>query len=175
MATPSDKAHLVSAFPNLAKENFAIVCPPCERYNCLAYAVGDTGQPWSNVPPDYWPPEVPRSPTVAGLERLFRWLGFKKCGGPRLETGYQKVALYGKQGEWTHAALQTPNGRWRSKLGKGELIEHETPNGVAGPAAIDRSADRYGPGVYGVDRSNRYKYEESYGRSQVYMIRKRKT
>ena len=35
-------------------------------------------------------------------------------------------------GMWTHAALQTPNGRWRSNLGEGPLIEHQTPHGVSG-------------------------------------------
>ena len=174
MAMPNDKAQLIRIFPNLANEDFEIVCPPCERYNCLAYAVGDTSQPWSDEPQDYWPPEVLRDPTIAGLERLFRWLGLRKRDRSMLEVGYQKVALYGNQGLWNHVALQMPNGRWRSKLGKGALIEHETPNGVAGPASIDRRADRYGPGVHGVDRRIRYKYEESYGRPQAYM-RKRKT
>ena len=172
MAMPNDQAQLISIFPNLANENFEIVGPPSARYNCLAYAAGDTSQPWSDEPGDYWPPAVPRDPTIQGLAKLFRWLGFKKCGSPRLERGYQKVALYGKRGEWQHAALQMPNGRWRSKLGYLALIEHDTPNGVAGLAPIDRSAERYGPGVYGVDRRSRYKDEASYGRPQVYMRRR---
>ena len=170
MATPSDRARLIRDFPNLASEDFEIVCQACDAYNCIAYAAGDTGRPWSDEPEDYWPPQVLRNPTIRGLENLFKWLGFKKCHGPRLEPGYQKVALYASKNLWTHAALQMQNGCWRSKLGKkGPLIEHQTPHGVAGPAAFDRSSDRWGPGVSGVNRSSRDKDEESYGRPYVYM------
>lgn len=173
MATLNERLRLIRAFPNLSNEEFEIICPECTRYNCIAYAAGDTSQPWGDEPGYCWPREVPRSPTIGGLENLFRWLGFKKCRGPRLESGYQKVALYAYQGFWTHAALQMPNGRWRSKVGKGgPLIEHQTPRGVASPAAIDRSADRYGPGVYGVNRSRRENDVESYGRPYVYMRRR---
>ena len=132
MATPSDLRRLIRDFPKLVDEEFEIICPASDRYNCVAYAAGDTGQPWSDEPEDYWPPQVARNPSIAGLENLFRWLGFKKCNGPKLEASYQKVALYASQGLWTHAALQMPNGRWRSKLGIGVLIEHRTPLSVTG-------------------------------------------
>ena len=144
MATSSDLRRLIRDFPNLADEEFEIICPVSDRYNCIAYTAGDTSQPWSDEPEDYWPPQVARSPTVQGLENLFRWLGFKKCRGPRPETGYQKVALYGSKGLWEHAALQMPDGRWRSKLGRGMLIQHESPHSLAG---------------------------ETYGRPQAYMRR----
>ena len=32
----------------------------------------------------------------------------------------------------THAARQLPNGKWTSKLGKAEDVEHESPEDVAG-------------------------------------------
>ena len=173
MATLGERQRLIRAFPNLANEDFDIICPESTRYNCIAYAAGDTSQPWGDEEGYHWPEEVTTSPTIRGLENLFKWLGFKKCHGPRLEPGYQKVALYANQGFWQHAALQMPNGRWRSKLGKGgPLIEHQTPRGVASPAAIDRSADRYGLGVYGVDRSRGGSDVESYGRPYVYMRRR---
>ncbi len=121
MATPSDLRRLTRDFPNLARGEFQVVCPASDRYNCVAYAAGDTSQPWSDELEDFWPLQVARDPTIRGLEKLFRWLEFKKCNGPRLEGAYQKVALYASKGLWTHAALQMPNGRWRSKLGKGVL------------------------------------------------------
>lgn len=133
MVTPNEHARLIRDFPNLANEEFEVICPASDGYNCVAYAAGDTGQPWSDEPQDYWPPQVDRDPTVRGLEKLFKWLGCAKCRGPRPEPGYQKVALYGSQNLWTHAALQTPGGRWRSKLGReGPLIEHQTPHGLSG-------------------------------------------
>jgi hypothetical protein len=51
---------------------------------------------------------------------------------PRVGTGYLKVALYESNGFYTHAARQLPDGRWTSKLGKAEDIEHDDPHAVAG-------------------------------------------
>ncbi len=48
------------------------------------------------------------------------------------QPGYVKVALYGSGFTHTHAARQLPTGKWTSKLGKGEDIEHDTPGDVAG-------------------------------------------
>jgi hypothetical protein len=42
------------------------------------------------------------------------------------------VALYGNDLLYTHAARQLPGGRWTSKLGKAEDIQHDTPGVVAG-------------------------------------------
>jgi hypothetical protein len=49
-----------------------------------------------------------------------------------LEDGYEKVALYGNTFLYSHAARQLPNGKWSSKLGRSEDIEHDTPDDVAG-------------------------------------------
>jgi hypothetical protein len=51
-----------------------------------------------------------------------------------LEPGIEKVAIYADlpADSWTHAARQLPNGRWTSKLGDFEDIEHDTPEGLAG-------------------------------------------
>lgn len=124
---------LTRAFPKLVSEGYEIICPPSDAYNCIAYAAGDTSQIWDDDQPNYWPPGVERSPTIDGLVAVFRRLGFKRCRSNRLEAGYQKVALYSQQGNWTHAALQMPNGLWRSKMGAGELIEHQSPLSISGP------------------------------------------
>jgi hypothetical protein len=49
-----------------------------------------------------------------------------------LEPGFEKVALFGSSLYYTHAARQLPNGKWTSKLGKAEDIEHDSPDIVAG-------------------------------------------
>ena len=49
--------------------------------------------------------------------------------GP-LQDGYEKIAIYALDGEPTHAARQLDTGRWTSKLGKHEDIEHDTPGRV---------------------------------------------
>ena len=72
----------------------------------------------------YWPDYATRSDSIESLIEAFAGLGFQQCQDSSLESGYEKVALYEKQGVWKHAALQTPTGRWRSKMGEGPLIEH---------------------------------------------------
>jgi hypothetical protein len=41
-----------------------------------------------------------------------------------VEPGYEKVALYALAGLPKHAARQLPGGRWTSKLGPLEDVEH---------------------------------------------------
>lgn len=148
MATPNDRTRLIGEFPKLAYEDFEIIHPPSDTYNCIAYAAGDITDWWSYRPEYYWPPDVPRSPTIDGLRALFVKRGYKKCNGPKLEPLYDKVALYAEFGAWTHAALQMSSGRWRSKLDVGELIEHQSPGSLVGGR---------------------------YGRPQVYMRRRKQT
>jgi hypothetical protein len=70
---------------------------------------------------------------LSALEEAFRALGYESCAmDAGLESGFVKVALYGSGFSYTHAARQLPNGKWTSKLGSGEDIEHESPDDVAG-------------------------------------------
>jgi hypothetical protein len=39
--------------------------------------------------------------------------------------GEEKICLYAKNGKPTHAARQLSNGRWTSKLGPDEDVEHD--------------------------------------------------
>ena len=59
-------------------------------------------------------------------------LGYEQCDDSDPEDGYQKVALYEVQGEFQHVAAQMTNGRWRSKMGKGPVIEHYNPESLSG-------------------------------------------
>ena len=54
------------------------------------------------------------------------------CGNGSLEDGYEKVAIYARDGELTHAARQLRDGRWTSKLGKYEDIEHDSLEALYG-------------------------------------------
>ena len=56
---------------------------------------------------------------------------YEPCESSHVEDGHQKVALYEVQGQAKHAALQMPNGRWRSKMGRGPLIEHRSPESLS--------------------------------------------
>jgi len=59
-------------------------------------------------------------------------MGYEICTNAGLEVGFDKIALYGKDGEWQHASRQLANGKWTSKLGNEEDIEHATPKDLSG-------------------------------------------
>ncbi len=121
-----------SDFPRLTPGNHRITSPATTDYNCVAWAAGDTENWWQAG--DYWLPEDwPEDDFGLGaLEAAFRALGYKSCArDATLEPGFTKVALYGSRLLYTHAARQLPSGKWTSKLGKGEDIEHDTPDDVS--------------------------------------------
>jgi len=50
----------------------------------------------------------------------------------QLEDGFEKVAIYEAEGlGFMHVAIQLSDGRWTSKLGQDEYIEHNSPEGLA--------------------------------------------
>ena len=133
MASSSWVDILALAFPKLTSEGFEVVGQPSARYNCIAYAAGDASEWWSSAEEDYyWPDYATRSDSVESLVEVFVGLGFERCQDSSLESGYEKVALYEERGTWKHAALQTPSGRWRSKMGEGPVIEHFSPESLSG-------------------------------------------
>lgn len=118
-------------FPRLTADNHRRTSPPTPEYNCIAWSAGDTERWWQ--PGLYWPVEVsPDDYGVSVLIRAFQSLGYETCEDGNQELGFEKVALYGSSSFYTHAAKQLPDGRWTSKLGKAEDIEHESPDDVAG-------------------------------------------
>jgi hypothetical protein len=120
-------------FPRLTPDNARTTSPPSPDYNCVAWAVGDTEHWWQ--PGVYWPiPVAPDAYGISALAQALRAVGFEPCADGRPEAGYDKVALYSDGLFYTHAARQLPNGRWTSKLGRSEDIEHDTPDAVAGGA-----------------------------------------
>lgn len=58
---------------------------------------------------------------------MFETLGFESCDSDTFEPGTDKVAIYVKDGQPVHAAIQRSRwgGRWRSKLGGDADIEHD--------------------------------------------------
>ena len=121
-----------AAFPRLTRNNHRLTSPPCIDYNCIAWSVGDVDH-WLQ-PGVFWPTQVhPEDYGIGVLEQMFRSLGYGDCGmDVSLEVGFEKVALFGSSLYYTHAARQLPNGKWTSKLGRAEDIEHDTPADVAG-------------------------------------------
>jgi hypothetical protein len=75
----------------------------------------------------------PDDATVANLLAALAAVGFAECPDGEPEPGFEKIAVYGHgPTEYTHAARLLASGRWSSKLGTDALIEHDTPEAVAG-------------------------------------------
>ncbi|MDE3259213.1 MAG: hypothetical protein OYM47_15385 [Gemmatimonadota bacterium] len=123
---------LIEAFPNLSEEGFEFVEQSSERYNCIAYAAGDVTELWWPNPYCYWPPWATYDNRIVSLKEVFAGLDYEQCDDSKAEIGYEKVALYEIQGRFQHASLQMPNGRWRSKMGPGPVIEHFNPESLSG-------------------------------------------
>ena len=119
-------------FPRLTDQNHRITSPPTTDYNCIAWSVENTKRWWQ--PGVYWP--IPADQEECGLGNLveaLRSLGFAECDDGMLEEGFDKVALYGSGSFlYTHAARQLRSGKWTSKLGRSEDVEHDSPEDLAG-------------------------------------------
>ena len=55
----------------------------------------------------------------------FESIGFTRCDTFDLEAEFEKVAIFANETGPTHASKQLSDGRWSSKLGVFEDIEHE--------------------------------------------------
>jgi hypothetical protein len=121
-------------FPHLARSPYTVTSPSTPEYNCIAWAAGETERWWWPVAGffAYWPPTIPLQETLDAFIKAFSTLGFIPCEDPHIEHGHEKIALYvDENGKPTHAARQLPNGRWTSKLGQSQDIEHEL-EGITG-------------------------------------------
>jgi hypothetical protein len=114
-------------FPGLRGRAWSITSPPTRRYNCIAWAASDDADVWW---PDaagrwFWPAGLTRVRTLDAFRDAFATLGYVVCDDVSLDPGFEKVALFADHEGPTHAARQLPNGRWTSKLGRAEDVEHD--------------------------------------------------
>jgi len=134
-------------FPFLTRDLYEVIDDEPKDYNCIAFAAGDQTRWWEPDPWGvyYWP--IPkREYTVVCFVEMFESLNYQKCKCSLKKRSFEKVALYHDPvgcvatpdpaevlpNSPTHAARQFPHGYWRSKLGRGELIEHKTLKCLSG-------------------------------------------
>jgi hypothetical protein len=117
---------LEDVFPRLRGQPYQTRSPRDHRDNCIAFAAGDDRNWWwpDADGEDIWPAGVARTETVDAFREAFATLGYVVCDDDRLEPGYEKVALFALIGVPKHATRQLLSGRWVSKLGLSEDIEH---------------------------------------------------
>jgi hypothetical protein len=119
-------------FPKLIEGEYQVTGDRTREYNCIAWAAGVTDAWWGASEDGVWPEGIPTDGTITSVIRLYEALGYKTCADASLESGYEKIAIYGDVMGYTHAARQLPSGRWTSKLGGLEDIEHASPDTLVG-------------------------------------------
>lgn len=117
---------LQKVFPLLTDSNCRITSARSSVYNCIAWALQHDDR-WLEpaATPDFSEDLFEADYPLDVLIRTFENRLYAVCDSESLEIGFDKVALFGREGQWTHAARQLRNGLWTSKLGKSFDIEHE--------------------------------------------------
>jgi hypothetical protein len=121
-------------FPYLASGDYKITSPPTCIYNCIAWAANNDTMWWWPDPQDiyFWPTGILREVSLRAFILAFESRGYSICDNQDLEEGYEKIAIFtDASNNPTHAARQLNSGKWTSKLGGLEDIEHEL-DGVSG-------------------------------------------
>ncbi|MFM6320741.1 MAG: hypothetical protein ACKPH1_06190 [Microcystis panniformis] len=111
-----------------------ITSPITLYYNSFAWAVNDQERCWfpDRFETEYWPAGIPRENTLSAFIDAYSTNGFEVCPtrDPHLEfspNGFfvEKIAIYTIDGRPSHACRQLNSGRWTSKIGVREDVEHE--------------------------------------------------
>lgn len=126
---------LEQLFPRLRNTTFEITSPRDGRYNCIAWAAGETHRWWwpGEALFSFWPAGVERQESLASFVAAFATLGYEPSASGDHDPDYEKVAIFtSSDGVPTHMVRQLPNGSWTSKLGGLEDIAHVKVSGVAG-------------------------------------------
>jgi hypothetical protein len=121
------------SFPYLGT-NFEVVGPSTATYNCIAHSLGIHYR-WVN------PQTGPSTNPLSLMDQMYKAQGYVRMSRMdfRREDGKEKVVVYATLTaernikSVTHAAIQSSDGTWTSKLGKLALIRHLTPQALNGP------------------------------------------
>lgn len=121
-------------FPHLTHRNHWVKSPQSKLYNCVAWALDDETKWWwpDSMGNYYWPPGATRHETIAAFVEMFGLFGFVPSVSRAPTKNIDRLALYARGGIPTHVARQLPNGKWTSKLGNVEDLEH-TLEALEGP------------------------------------------
>jgi len=122
-------------FPGLTDDNHDKSSEIDPNYNCIGHAAGSILW-WEPVRAlggnIYWPHTAPLQNTIAAYQKAYQFIGYVDCADGSVEAGYEKIALYIKDGTLKHAARQLADGKWTSKLGRDLDIWHSDPGVLEG-------------------------------------------
>lgn len=128
---------LEKRFLGLRGARWRVTSPEDERYNCVAWACGDTNRwwwPWpEGDPPGFWPGDGSADDGVEDAVLMFEGQGYVCCAPEAADAHDDVIVLYASANRLRHVARRTLDGWWASKLGALNDIEHETLDAVASP------------------------------------------
>jgi hypothetical protein len=107
---------------------YQLASPRDDSYNCVAWALDVKGK---NLWPKHdfdWPRAPRASSEIDEFESVLSLFGYERCESALWEGAtVEKLAIYTADGNPEHIARQRPqDGRWTSKLGRGEDIIHDS-------------------------------------------------
>jgi hypothetical protein len=122
-----------SELPRLSSFHHRKTSDPTSEENCIAHAAGARGEWWEPVEGRIWPVGPPHDNyEIDSLVRVYQTLGYFECDSEVYESGFEKIAIYGKHGIYEHATRQLSDGTWTSKLGPEDDINHSTLEALVG-------------------------------------------
>jgi hypothetical protein len=138
---------LRAKFPKLVAGIYQRASVATARYNCVAFANGDERHWWNPQPQllkpkrrYYWPPDIKKEWTLETLIEIFTSTGYEIIKNQEIEPGWEKVAIYVSLEDMEPSHVAKSDGRvWKSKLGKGQDIEHYSLDVLEGD-----TVDEYG-------------------------------
>ncbi len=119
---------LTARFPKLGSGNYKRTSKASARYNCMAYANNDDRHWWEpglHGGRYSWPEGVKQSDTLEAWTEVFLRDGYELTDNKDIELGFYKVAIYVALDDMSPSHVAISDGLvWKSKLGKGQDIEH---------------------------------------------------
>ena len=114
-------------FPNSTSLNFGITSPEDNSYNCIAWACGIKNYKFWPDCEEYgyfWPKNITNKHDINSFIEFFKIYGFNTCFDGKYEHGFEKIAIYAKNEQVTHASRQINQRQWTSKIGDSHDVGH---------------------------------------------------
>jgi hypothetical protein len=131
-----DTSWISQTFPSLESSGYRFTSDATREYNCIAWAAGEDDIWWWPHHDSYWPDGISKEEKIEVFIEAYQTIGYEICKTSTFEKEYEKIAIYTKiidgKSVPTHAARQLSDGKWTSKLGEAEDIEHNDLNAISG-------------------------------------------
>jgi hypothetical protein len=134
---------LRACFPKLVSGTYEPVSKATARYNCMAFANDDERHWWESELYGgryYWPTGIKQQDTLETWVDLFTTQGYEQVESREIKPGYEKIAIFVDLEDMLPSHVAKSDGCiWKSKLGKGQDIEHASLEVLEG-----NQGDEYG-------------------------------